>query len=174
MVAADGTAAICARISQGGTVVGEKGAGYLHMLKDDANWKRPKLPPKKFEPEKIPNWFKLVKQCQNNLADLSGLSKELGLSMESLGRLNVGWFRKCYTFPMRDAKGNFIGIRMRGKTGKWAVPGSKNAIFWPLGVCMESQNLLFICFLVLNVNHKGYFSRIRLIYSFDSRATFTR
>ena len=141
----DGTAAICTRISQGGTKVGTQDAGWLHKLTADPNWKRPNLPPKKFEPEKIPNWFLLVQQCQNNLPDLSGLSKELGVSALSLSRLNVGWFRKCYTFPMRNGQNKFVGIRMRAKKGKFAIEGGKNGIFWPLGVFAESREPLFIC-----------------------------
>jgi hypothetical protein len=145
LVQEDGTAAICSRISQGGKVVGDQGAGWLHKLTADPNWKKPKLPPKKFKPERIPNWFAMVSQCQQNLPDLSELSQELGLSMESLARLNVGFFRKCFTFPMRDGNNSFVGIRMRAKSGKFAIPGSKNALFWPLGVFAESDNILFIC-----------------------------
>lgn len=141
----DGTVAICARISDGGKIIGDKGAGWLHKLTADPNRPKYKAPPKKMKVERIPDWFQLVRQCQQNLPDLSGLSQELGLSSESLARLNVGYFRKCFTFPMRDGNNSFIGIRMRAKTGKFSIPGSKNALFWPLGVFAESDNLLFIC-----------------------------
>jgi hypothetical protein len=143
MVQEDGSAAICARISEGGKVVGDQGAGWLHKLTADTT--RKKLPPKPFVPEKIPNWHLMVQQCQNNLSDLTPLSRELGLTVESLGRLNVGFFRNCYTFPMRNGQNKFVGIRMRAKTSKFAIPGSKNALFWPLGVMPESREILFIC-----------------------------
>lgn len=144
MVQEDMSAAICTSISEGGKKVGTQDAGWLHVLVRDANPRKYKAPPKKFKPERLPNWNMLVRNCQNNLLDLSGLSKELGVTANSLSRLEVGWFRKCYTFPMKDGNNRFIGIRMRAKKGKFAIPGSKNAIFWPLGVLADSKNTLYI------------------------------
>jgi len=141
----DGSKAICTRISQGGKKVGTQDAGWLHKLLENPNRPKYHKPVEKFKPEKIPNWPKLVKQCQINLPDLSELSKELGLSMESLARLNVGYFRKCFTFPMRNGQNEYVGIRMRAKTKKFAIKGGKNGIFWPIGVFAESREILFIC-----------------------------
>jgi hypothetical protein len=65
--------------------------------------------------------------------------------MESLARLQVGFFRKCYTFPIRDGNNSFVGIRMRPKRGKkFSITGTKNALYWPLGVFAESNNILFL------------------------------
>ncbi len=53
----------------------------------------------------------------------------LGVSSESLVKLQVGWSaeHRAMSFPMRDAAGGVIGIRLRcpQTARKWAVPGSK-------------------------------------------------
>lgn len=147
LVAEDRSACLCSRIQEGSIkLIGEPWAGgYLHRFTGETNPKKYNHPPKKFQPEKIPNWFQMVRQCQQNLPDLSALSKELGLTMESLARLNVGWFRKCHTFPMRNGQNKFVGIRMRAKTKKFAIKGGKNGLFWPIGVDAEGSGILFIC-----------------------------
>ena len=147
MIQEDGSASICARISEGSIKkVGTQGAGWLHKNVRDANPnKYHQKPVKKFKPEPIPNWHKLVKQCQNNLPDLTPLAKELGVSVQSVARSQIGYFRKCHTFPIRDGFGRFIGMRMRAKNGsKFSIPGSKNALYWPLGVMAKSKNILFL------------------------------
>jgi hypothetical protein len=59
----------------------------------------------------------------------------LGLPVEPLERLAVGWSdeHRATTWPMRNASGDVIGIRLRcPKTGrKWAVTGSKAGLIFP-------------------------------------------
>jgi len=89
----------------------------------------------------------LSRKYQAALPGLSWLSDNLGVSVFSLQQLEVGYDGRCYTFPMRDGYNKMVGIRLRVRqgNGKFAVKGSKNALFRPLGVKAESDNILFIC-----------------------------
>jgi 5S rRNA maturation endonuclease (ribonuclease M5) len=73
------------------------------------------------------------------------LAAHLGVSVDSLVKLSVGWSTQndAFTFPMRDSENNFVGIRLRGRDGrKWSVRGGREGLFmshWldadPLLVC---------------------------------------
>jgi hypothetical protein len=63
---------------------------------------------------------------------LDGLARYLGLSVESLTALGIGWSTQhwAWSFPMSDANGNVLGIRLRRPNGfKFAVRGSKDGLF---------------------------------------------
>lgn len=65
---------------------------------------------------------------------LERLSNLLGLSISALRRVGACWSDKyqAWAFPMRDAKGRAIGIRLRTEGGdKFAVRGSKQGLFIP-------------------------------------------
>jgi phage/plasmid primase-like uncharacterized protein len=67
---------------------------------------------------------------------LRRLATALGLSPPSLHRLAAGWSpdHRAWVFPMTDAAGQVVGIRLRGDNGrKWAVPGSREGLFVPSG-----------------------------------------
>ncbi len=71
-------------------------------------------------------------------------AKQLGISVESLRRLHVGWDEKALTFPMKDAGGNIIGVKRRfPNADKSSVPGSKNGLFIPDG--FDRTKRFFIC-----------------------------
>ncbi|MCK4814542.1 hypothetical protein KA005_02135, partial [bacterium] len=87
-------------------------------------------------PEKI-NFTKLFKIFQNNAsmfpAIVDVLAEELGVSIDSINRLGVGFYPKyqAWTFAERDAKGNIIGIACRCTNGKKLMyPGSKHGLFY--------------------------------------------
>lgn len=145
LVSPDGSACICARVSEGGTVVGKEGAGWLHKLTNNPTPRKRTPKRHKAPQEPLPDFLALARKYHENLPDMSKLSANLGVSEDSLERLRVGWDGKNYTFPLRDGQNRIIGIRLRGKTKKFAVKGSKNALFWPEGVRVESENILFIC-----------------------------
>jgi hypothetical protein len=69
---------------------------------------------------------------------LTRLADGLGLSAESLRRLGVGWFNRyggCWSFPMRSASGQAVGIRLRRPDGrKLAVRGGHDGLFLPSGL----------------------------------------
>jgi len=76
------------------------------------------------------------------------LSVRLGVSVGSLRILGAAWAaeHKAWAFPMRDGARRVIGIRLRADGGrKWAVPGSRNGLFWPEGIPGERSDLIVIC-----------------------------
>ena len=78
------------------------------------------------------------------------LARELGISANSLRRLDVGWAsadrlgecgtgcksRGAYTFPMFDCMRRAVGIRLRSEDGfKYSLRGGKQGLFYPRGIC---------------------------------------
>lgn len=147
LVAADGTAAICARV-ESAKRCGD--AGWLHRLVD-----RPQQPTRgivrsvslksgrpgldlgalatRWHAAVIPDW-------------LEHFSRSQGLSAESLTALRIGWasaaeLRRantscrgagCWSFPMVDAAGAVRGVRLRTPDGfKYAVAGSREGLALP-------------------------------------------
>ena len=67
---------------------------------------------------------------------MAWFAERLGVSPKSLNDLCVGWDERMdsYTFPMRNADGEIIGVRRHGPGDrKWAVKGSKQGLFIPRG-----------------------------------------
>jgi len=80
---------------------------------------------------------------------LDGLADGLGVSADSLSRLGVGLAldngrnafadagdvvrltpaTACFSFPMRDAGGEVVGIRLRQGDKKWSVSGGREGLF---------------------------------------------
>ncbi len=86
-------------------------------------------------------WFATMKsKWRAHAAEL------LGLPVEPLERLRVGWAQefRATTWPMRDAAGGVVGIRLRcPKTSKkWAVRGSRAGLFYPCD--QEPGSILFV------------------------------
>jgi phage/plasmid primase-like uncharacterized protein len=76
---------------------------------------------------------------------LARLAVSLGLSVESLRRLGVGWSGKhrAWSFAMTDAGGAVLGIRLRRPDGrKLAVRGGKEGLFVPEGFDVAGGRLL--------------------------------
>jgi hypothetical protein len=64
---------------------------------------------------------------------LADLSHALGVSEHALRRLEIGRARGAWAFPMRDARGELRGLRLRTDEGsKFAVRGSRQGLFIPL------------------------------------------
>lgn len=141
LVAEDGKACICSRISDG-AVKTAGGAGYLHKFDDKPV---PVKQPEKYKVQSKPKRnFRAMAAKAFEKTDRQKLAAELGVSVQSLYRLGTGWGGKCWTFPMFDGHRNVIGIRLRNpKGGKYAVSGSRNGLFIPKGVSPE--NRLFVC-----------------------------
>ena len=62
------------------------------------------------------------------------LADAWGVSTESLRRLGIGFDAGAYTFPMRNARGEIVGIRKRdyeNPAQKYAVKTSTNGLFVP-------------------------------------------
>ena len=142
LIEEDGTKSICSRI-ESNKKVGE--AGWLHKLTDD--FRKAKYVPKRKPPAPGPpvNWEKLVVDYRRHL-DMVKAVALFGVSAKALDELLIGWDaqKNAHTFPMKDGRGNIIGIRLRPLNGHhFSVTGSKNGIIWPLSVKADSDELLF-------------------------------
>lgn len=144
------TAAICARI-ESGKRVGE--AGWLHLLRENDDWRTPSRrirtvrgPSPVGQPDRDLGY--IAWRCHEVLqaSALGDLARSLGLSAESLSRLMIGWSteNQAWTFPMRDAAGEVVGIRLRKPDGrKLAIKGGREGLFLPEG--LEAGNRLLVC-----------------------------
>jgi hypothetical protein len=66
---------------------------------------------------------------------LATLAADLGLSTDSLRRLGIGWAGWGWAFPLMDAVGRVIGIRVRKRDGrKLAIKGGREGLFIPEGL----------------------------------------
>lgn len=138
-ISSDGKIIMCARVESDKKCGEAFAGGWLHKLAEPIKYKAP--------PKQKPVTLNFTVEAQRyvqNLFNYVELAQELGVSEKSLIRLQVGWNGYAFTFPMSDAKGNIIGIRIRGKQGKWSIPGSRNGIFWPAGVHRDETPLV-IC-----------------------------
>jgi phage/plasmid primase-like uncharacterized protein len=78
-------------------------------------------------------------------ADLSALAETLGLTVESLRRLRIGWAGNLgtWTFPMQDHVGQVRGIRLRFSDGrKKAISGGHDGLFIPDGLAYSTTLLI--------------------------------
>jgi len=139
LVSADGSAAICPRIAEGSVKrCGE--AGWLHKLRDE----RP--PSRKVASARVMlgggpvrDMVGMAARCTAaaHREKLAEMADGLGLSVEGLQRLGIGWSaeHKAWTFPMCDADGRVTGIRLRLPNGrKLSVKGGHEGLFTPRGL----------------------------------------
>ena len=147
LISADSTAAICARV-ESQRRAGE--AGYLHRLRDDHDFRlRPRIRTISMKPAAPITRFDDLAVQFRRAADprrLNDLSVQLGLSVDSLDALGIGWSRDhgAWTFPMVDAAGRVLGIRLRRPNGsKLAVTGSREGLFIPS--ITPNGDMLLIC-----------------------------
>jgi phage/plasmid primase-like uncharacterized protein len=151
LIAADGNAAICAHI-ESVKRCGE--AGWLHRLCEVPWWperraiQRIIVTKRSVARADLPQ---LVAECQRAVdpRQLTRLAASLGLSHNSLVSLRIGWSaeHRAWAFPMLDADGHVLGIRLRRSNGfKFSVTGGKEGLFLPAGVQGKSSlALLLIC-----------------------------
>jgi hypothetical protein len=135
---ADPTAAICARV-ESPKRCGE--AGWLHRLRDDSLWRAERrvirfaTTPRPVPPRDLGNLAVAHRQAVNR-DRLHALAKSLGLSAEALEALGIGWAAEqhSWSFPMWDAAGCVLGIRLRRPNGfKFSVKGGHEGLFLPSG-----------------------------------------
>lgn len=138
-------AVICARISDG-AVKRCGDAGWLHILKERGD--RGDQHIGRLRTLTVPDWTPhrpdlpmLARRYATATSPerLERLAAELGLTATSLKRLGVGWSHdyQAWSFPMCDADGGTIGIRLRLQSGKKiSVRGGREGLFLPadLGV----------------------------------------
>jgi len=142
------TAAICQRV-ESDRRAGE--AGWLHRLRDDGPvWS----PVRRLISAALrgaiggrPDLARLAARWRLPEASpqLARLAGSLGVTPYSLFRLAAGWSpdRHCWSFPMTDAAGRVLGIRLRRPDGrKLAVRGGREGLFVPAGLAAAGGRLL--------------------------------
>lgn len=135
LVAEDGSRAICARV-ESERRAGE--AGWLHVMHTSG----PPVRRRRTVTVQVQHAdFTTAALTAAEFLDPDGpsgvadLAVSLGVSARSLTRLHVGWNGWAWTFPMKDARGATIGIRVRRPNGdKLAVKGSRQGLFIPDGI----------------------------------------
>ncbi|MCG2682226.1 MAG: hypothetical protein L6306_01275 [Planctomycetales bacterium] len=141
-------AAICAR-AESGRRCGE--GGWLHVLRDDGPTWSPRVRRIELSAAQIAaattDFAKLAADFRAAVRPeaLSRLAVGLGVFVESLRRLGVGWASKhgAWAFPMYNADGKTLGIRLRLPGGrKLAVKGGKEGLFIPDALNVTGNRLL--------------------------------
>ncbi len=130
------TAAICARV-ESDRRVGE--AGWFHRLRDDDRRAVRSVVVRgrqRSQATLVLDFGLFARECTQRLQpqELQMLASSLGLSFRSLQRLQVGWSarHRGYTFPMVDAAGDVLGVRLRLPSGrKLSVKGGREGLFRP-------------------------------------------
>lgn len=148
MVTRDGAAAICPRVADGAKrLLGE--AGYLHVLREDMPRPRPRaMIRRQYEQtEPLVDFGALSMAYCDGAGDkqLADHARQLGVTDLSLHRMGAGIVQpQTWSFPMSTPDGKIVGIRIRHEDGKkWAVRGSKAALFIPTG--MRGEDTLIVC-----------------------------
>jgi len=129
LVSADRTAAICPRVEIG-SVKRSGDAGWLHIIGDHGGGY---VHPSHFEPrppKPTKDHGKLAQAlAAGGASKLPVLAVTLGVSLESLNRLGVGFSGVYWSFPEQDATGKTIGISRRFENGdKRQLKGSSRGL----------------------------------------------
>ncbi len=141
-------AAICTRI-ESQKRCGE--SGWLHILRRDGPTWSPRVRRIELSAARISaadlGFAKLAADFRQAVRPeaLGKLAVALGVSSDSLTRLGVGWSAKhrAWTFPMSNAAGDVLGIRLRLSNGKKiSVKGGHEGLFIPEGI--DAHGLLLI------------------------------
>lgn len=140
LAAEDESACLCQRVQEGSRKrVGD--AGWLHILRDDEKpVTRPRRRVAVIRPgEPAVDLGPLAASCGAavNPEELQDLAESLGLTVEGLTRLRVGWAadHRAWAFPMHGPDGRIRGIRLRTWAGrKFSVTGGREGLFLPVGL----------------------------------------
>ena len=145
------TAVICPR-TPSDQRAGE--AGYLHIVRTDGPtwpaWRQTLRRAVRMVDNPTgaaPDFAKLAADCCAAVRpdELQRFALSLGVTIESLRRLRVGWSRarRGWSFPMSDAGGRILGIRLRLAGGKkLSVKGGRGGLFIPSDLDVAGGQLL--------------------------------
>ncbi len=145
-ISSDGQAAICRRIQ---SAKAQTNGGWLHRL-DGSIRVALSMPPRAVQPVLRHDLALLARSFATaiNPPVFTRFAQDMGLSVESLRRLDVGWSidKNAWSFPMRDAAMEIRGFRMRSKAGrKFAITGGREGLFIPRDFPDEQPTRLMIC-----------------------------
>ena len=144
-VSADGEVACCMRVKSDRPV---RNGGWLHRIAGTP----PPPVPREYVPRPPrrppPDWVALLRRLRRDTraADVERLAAGLGVSPGSLLRLGVAWAapHRAWAFPMCNGRHETVGVRLRADDGrKWAVAGSRNGLFFPVG--LQGTGSLLVC-----------------------------
>lgn len=149
LISKDGTAAICTKVMSE-KPIGESG-GWLHRLTDaPSSWPRPR----RYERTVATR----VRQADyrkeaDRYFDAGGamrrqLGRSLGVTVESLERLRVGWSRQhqAWTWPLCDPKtGAVVGINRRFRDNtKRVIAGHRIGLYLPVDLPTPLHRLIVV------------------------------
>lgn len=148
-IRADGSAAICMRVADG-AIRHTKNGGHLHRLGEGGGgslapgWRVVTLADRRPTRHDLTN---LMARWRTAIlpARLSRLAHGLGVSIDALHRLGIGWASDhgAWAFPMTDDAGKVVGIRLRLDSGrKLAVTGGREGLFVAAGLPQRVPMLL--------------------------------
>ena len=133
----DGKAALacCMRLESGKPA---KNGGWIHKLGDNTKLRPLPLPVKAEKPVTINAPAIMDALDRETMPEmLQQLAGSLGVSVPSLESIGCAWSsgHKAFAFPMKDAEGATIGIRLRDPISghKWAIKGSRAGLFYAEG-----------------------------------------
>jgi hypothetical protein len=135
-------AAVCARV-ESPRRWGD--AGWFHQLGPIATTPIRRSPIRIVSADAAPDLGAVAAKFSANAnpSSVETLAESLGLSVESLHRLGIGWTGRAWSFPM-TAKGRVCGLRLRYPDGaKLALKGGKEGLFVP-GDLTTTSGSLFI------------------------------
>lgn len=150
MVSADGSVVICPRTPEGAERE-MPDAGYLHRLSEKRTPHHRSMPvSRQFDVDRI-DWLTRNNVFQSALSRdrLERCAWSLGVSPSSLKQMRAGFCTRepALTFPMFNAAGSIVGIRLRikrnGTKRQMSVRGGHEGIFTPRGFSASSP--LLIC-----------------------------
>jgi hypothetical protein len=137
-ISTDGAVALCHRV-ESQRRIGE--AGCLHRLQDSLTWRPMGRVIRSVNRGPVEgarsDLARLVTQFQAavNPDQLERFALSLGLSVDSLRRLGIGWAseHRAWSFPLVDPQGRVLGIRLRNDRGfKWSVKGGREGLALPI------------------------------------------
>ena len=150
-VSDDGRMALCGRVEDG-SIWQNTGGQFLHRLKDDEEFRNRSgatvAKPKKKRPAKTTKdwlalakaWFNMPRAATRRIE----LAKLLGVSVDAMRALCVGFDGSAWTFPQRDGAGKIIGIQRRLLSGsKCHIAGSNSGLMFARG-WSEGEQPIFL------------------------------
>lgn len=144
LVSADGTAAICPRVSDGAEQE-IRGSGWLHKVGGQPVTQLPAPPPaRKRSTAELGALMQTYKAAATKYRR-ENLANRLGVAAPALTRLGMGWSEPhgAWAFPMYDQSYGVCGIHLRDRDGnKRAVSGSSNGLFLP---SLSFRGILVVC-----------------------------
>lgn len=123
-----------------------RNGGWLHVTGTTPRYIRPvrqAIPDRPIDAESM--WQQWFQSTERGALDAFGLM--LGVDTDALRTIGTAWAspNKAWAFPMKQANGKVIGIRLRDDAGnKWAVKGSKAGLFIPEEYPVEFDGTLWL------------------------------